>query len=277
MKEPRIEKNTVQETLVVPLYGRMLGSELYPSILQDPYARDALTRLDFDTSRLDNRRDSLAWKFGSLEGIVRSRDILIEMESFLETHPQAAVVNMGCGLDATPLLADNGSMRLYNIDRQDVIDARNALVPPMERERNLVADLKDAAAWIPEVDASEGVFLFAAGVFMYLKTDEVKDLALALQKAFPQGVLVFDTLGSFGIRTLMKGTLRTMGIEDAEGRFSCEKPERDCLWDDGLHISSRPYLTGYVDLKSAGVQPILRATAHYFDAIMKMRVVRVEL
>ena len=112
---------------------------------------------------------------------------------------------------------------------------------------------------------------------MYLKTDEVKDLALALQKAFPQGVLVFDTLGSFGIRTLMKGTLRTMGIEDVEGRFSCEKPERDCLWDDGLHISSRPYLTGYVDLKSAGVQPILRATAHYFDAIMKMRVVRVEL
>ena len=162
MKEPRIEKNTVQETLVVPLYGRMLGSELYPSILQDPYARDALTRLDFDTSRLDNRRDSLAWKFGSLEGIVRSRDILIEMESFLETHPQAAVVNMGCGLDATPLLADNGSMRLYNIDRQDVIDARNALVPPMERERNLVADLKDAAAWIPEVDASEGVFLLLA-------------------------------------------------------------------------------------------------------------------
>ncbi|MCR5392575.1 MAG: class I SAM-dependent methyltransferase [Olsenella sp.] len=255
----------------------MLGSELFPSILQDPYARDALTRLDFDVSQFDQKRDSLAWKFGSLEGILRSRDILFEIEAYLKVHPQAAVVNMGCGLDATPLLADNGSMRLYNIDRQDVIDARNALVPPMERERNLVADLKDAAAWIPEVDASEGVFLFAAGVFMYLKTDEVKDLALALQKAFPQGVLVFDTLGSFGIRTLMKGTLRTMGIEDAEGRFSCEKPERDCLWDDGLHISSRPYLTGYVDLKSAGVQPILRATAHYFDAIMKMRVVRVEL
>jgi hypothetical protein len=29
MKEPRIEKSSVQETLVVPLYGRMLGSELY--------------------------------------------------------------------------------------------------------------------------------------------------------------------------------------------------------------------------------------------------------
>lgn len=276
MKEPRIEKNTVQETLVIPLYGRMLGSELFSSILQDPSARSVLTRLDFDTSQLDQKRGSLAWKFGSLEGILRSRDILCEMKSYLKAHPHAAIVNMGCGLDATPLLADNGSMRLYNIDRQDVIQARSVLMPPMEREKNFAADLKDTSAWIPQVDASHGIFLFAAGVFMYFQKDEVRDLVLALLKAFPQGVLVFDTLGAFGVRTLMKGTLRTMGIEDVEGRFSCEKPECDCLWADGLRISSRPYLTGYVDLKAAGVPPILRATASLFDSVMKMRIVRVE-
>lgn len=277
MKEPRIEKNTVQETLVVPLYGRMLGSELFPSILQDPYARDALTRLDFDVSQFDQKRDSLAWKFGSLEGILRSRDILFEIEAYLKAHPQAAIVNMGCGLDATPLLADSGSMRLYNIDHQHVIQTRNVLIPPMECETNLVADLKDTAAWIPQIDASHGVFLFAAGVFMYFQKDEVRDLVLALRRAFPQGVLVFDTLGAFGVKTLMKGTLRTMGIKDVEGRFSCEQPERDCLWADGLRISSRPYLTGYADLKTAGVPSILRAISSMFDAIMKMRIVRVEL
>lgn len=257
--------------------GACLGASSFPSILQDPYARDALTRLDFDTSKLDQKRDTLAWKFGSLEGILRSRDILFEMKSYLTAHPYAAVVNMGCGLDATPLLADNGSMRLYNIDRHDIIQARNALIPPMEREKNLVADLKDTAAWIPQIDASHGILLFAAGVFMYFQKDEVMNLVLALRTAFPQGILVFDTLGALGVKTLMKGTLRTMGIKDVKGRFSCEQPERDCLWTDDLCISSRPYLTGYADLKASGVQPILRATAKLFDTVMKMRIVRVEL
>lgn len=34
-----IEKNTVQETLVIPLYGRKMCSELYPNLYRDETAR----------------------------------------------------------------------------------------------------------------------------------------------------------------------------------------------------------------------------------------------
>lgn len=33
-----IEKNTVQETLVIPLYGRKMCSELYPNLFRDETA-----------------------------------------------------------------------------------------------------------------------------------------------------------------------------------------------------------------------------------------------
>ena len=33
-----IEKNTVQETLVIPLYGRKMCSELYPNLYRDETA-----------------------------------------------------------------------------------------------------------------------------------------------------------------------------------------------------------------------------------------------
>ena len=37
MGKIHINKNTVQETLIIPLYARKLGNEFFPHILQDPY------------------------------------------------------------------------------------------------------------------------------------------------------------------------------------------------------------------------------------------------
>ena len=39
MEKYPIEKNTVKETLVIPLYGRKMCSELYPNLYRDPAAR----------------------------------------------------------------------------------------------------------------------------------------------------------------------------------------------------------------------------------------------
>ena len=39
-----IEKNTVQETLVIPLYGRKMCSELYPNLYRDETAVWSSTR-----------------------------------------------------------------------------------------------------------------------------------------------------------------------------------------------------------------------------------------
>ena len=45
MKRYKIEKNTVQETLVIPLYGRWLCSQRYPHLFQDENVADGTHRL----------------------------------------------------------------------------------------------------------------------------------------------------------------------------------------------------------------------------------------
>ena len=40
----KIEKNTVQETLILPLYSRKLCTELYPNLYQDETAFGCSTR-----------------------------------------------------------------------------------------------------------------------------------------------------------------------------------------------------------------------------------------
>ena len=81
---------------------------------------------------------------------------------YLKTHPNAAVVNLGCGLDSTGRSCDNGSCKIYNLDFPDVIAVRNELLPAGDREENIPCDLNNTE-WFSKIDASGGaVFLLPA-------------------------------------------------------------------------------------------------------------------
>lgn len=44
----KIEKNTVQETLIIPLYGRKICSEKFPDMFMDEDAENLCNMLDYD-------------------------------------------------------------------------------------------------------------------------------------------------------------------------------------------------------------------------------------
>ena len=186
-----IEKNSVQETLVIPLYGRKKCSELYPDLFQDETAIRLIGQIDYDFSALERKAGSLMQRFGFLEAAMRQNDLAWEVRDYLKSHPNAAVVNLGCGLDSTGRRCDNGTCKIYNLDFPDVIAARNELLPAGEREENIPCDLNDTA-WFARIDAAGGAVFFAAGVFYYFLTEQVRTLVQKMAKAFPGGRLVFD-------------------------------------------------------------------------------------
>lgn len=47
----KIEKNTVQETLIIPLYARKVCSELYPNLYRDETAVRLIDEIDYDFLR----------------------------------------------------------------------------------------------------------------------------------------------------------------------------------------------------------------------------------
>ena len=70
----KIEKNTVQETLVLPLYSRKLCSELYPNLYQDETAVRLIDQIDYDFSEAEKNSRSLMQRFGALEVAMRQCD-----------------------------------------------------------------------------------------------------------------------------------------------------------------------------------------------------------
>ena len=99
MKKYKIEKDTVQETLLIPLYGRKLCSERFPTLFTDDSAARLMEKIDYDFSALEKRSDSIVQVFGALEVAMRQSDIAWEVRNYLKEHPRAAVINLGCGLD----------------------------------------------------------------------------------------------------------------------------------------------------------------------------------
>ena len=92
----RIERNTVQETLVIPLYARKMCSQLFPSLYQDRTAAELIEGIDYDFSVLERKSRSTLQRFGFLEVAMRQYDLAWEVRDYLKAHPDAAVVNLGC-------------------------------------------------------------------------------------------------------------------------------------------------------------------------------------
>ena len=51
----KIEKNTVKETLIIPLYARYQCSKLYPQLFYDQIAIDLIEHIDYDFSELEKK------------------------------------------------------------------------------------------------------------------------------------------------------------------------------------------------------------------------------
>ncbi len=272
----KIEKNSVQETLVIPLYALKICSELYPNIYKDETAINLINNLDYDFSEQEKKSQSLFERFGALEVATRQNDLEWEVRDYLKTNPNAAVVNLGCGLDNTGRRCDNGSCKIYNLDFPDVIAVRNELLPAMEREQNIPCNLNDTS-WFRQIDSSSGVVFFASGVFYYFLSEEVKALVRNMAKAFSGGVLVFDAANKTAVKMISKTWLKNAKIKDVGAYFAVSDAKSELSkWDSSIQVSSRGYLLGYNDLKDHSISSFFRLLAKVGDRMMKMQIVKIK-
>ncbi len=276
MQKIHIEKNTVQETLVIPLYARKMCTERFPSLYRDPKAVELIEHLDYDFSALIEKSKGMMYQFGALEVAMRESDLIIEAKDYLADHPYAAVVNLGCGLAQTAENCDNGTCHIYNIDLPDVIEVRNDILPASGRVTAIAADLNDTS-WFDQIDSQNGAVFMAAGVFYYFRKDQIQSLFQAMAERFPGCRLVFDSAGKRAVKIMVKTWVKEAGITSISECFSVDDVKTDLQpWLKNASVSSRGYMTGYNDLKDPSVPFLFRILSKIADKRMKMKIVRID-
>lgn len=244
-----IAKNSVQETLLLPLWGRSQFAHAYPTLFSDPEAKDIVNRLDYDFSTSD-----MTDYAGALYAI-RQEKLVEKAKKYLKNHPKATIVNLGCGLDTSFSKADNGSCRWINLDFPNVIRFRQQLLQVSDREENLSCDATDKS-WMDEVDDRNGVFVIAGGVFHYFKPDDVLDLISIMAERFPGGGICFDAESTWAMKQSNKLVKKT-GNSGAPMYFSIDDEKKFLLplreKIESVDVEKRPpekYLRGPVPIKT---------------------------
>lgn len=267
----------VQETLLIPLFGRKVCSEAYPDLFKDEWAEKVCNELDYDFSDLEKKSKSFAMQFGALEVAARQTDLALEVEAYLKDHPNAAVVNLGCGLDTTFWRVSNGRCKGYNLDLPEVIAVRNKLLPAREREQNIACDLNDFS-WFDKIafHPEDGAVFYAAGVFYYFAMDDMKKLLSAMEQRFPGAVIAFDACNKIGAKGMTATYLKDAGLEEVPVLFSVSDAKKELApwFSKGSVISSKGYMNGYMTYPKT-VNPVFRFLAKVGDSVVKMQIVRI--
>ncbi len=274
MDKYKIVPGSVQETLTIPLYGRYVAQKEFPDLIYDPTARQLIERIDYDFDKVYRNLSSTFGLYGALEVSQREYDLEWEIKDYLKDHPQASVVDMGCGLDNLFDRIDNGTCQGFNIDFEDVINARNEFLPPLPNEKNLVYDLNDTA-WFEEIPHDKGVIFVALGVFYYFTEKQVSKLFSEMAAYFKGGVLAFDTCNRKGLKLMLKTYLKDAENKDLNRYFEGSDLDKIRSYSKDIQsVSSRSYMNGYRKLN--GLKPVYRLLNRLSDSFVDMKIVKIK-
>ncbi len=246
MKKYKIQKGSVMETLLIPLYGKYKASILFPDLFYNSDVEDIISKIDYSLKE----PFYFKMKIGAIMAAVRQFDLAYVCKDYLKTHKEASVVNLGCGLDTTFHELSNGYAKGYNIDFPDVINVRNELINLGEDEKNIASDLNDYS-WFDKVyfDQKKGIILFGSGLFYYFKKEDVKKLVVYLAEKFPGGKIVFDATNAKGLKKMLKTWLEPNQMGEVGLYFSVDDEKEILNWSDKIaSVSSKGYIGGYMPL-----------------------------
>lgn len=270
----KIEKNTVQETLIIPLYSRKIAKEKFHDLIGDKASDYIIDKIDYDFSDKEKFFNSAMGLYGALEVAQREFDLECEIKEYLKKREEASVVNLGCGLSDLFSRVNNGKCKCYNLDFEDVIKTRDELLKKAENEFNIACDLNDYS-WFEKIEKDKGVIFVASGVFYYFKKEEVKNLFVKMSEYFKGGTIAFDTCNKRGLKMILK-LLKTIDIKDV-GSYFCISDNLNEIksWSENFeNVSGKSYMNGYRKLKD--IRLLYKFLNILTDKIFNMQIIKIE-
>ncbi len=239
-KKIKIKKGNIQETLLLPLWGRAFETQKNKPRLIDKKALEIINQLDYDFSIIAKTQSMSqhGWVARSLHTDKMALD-------FIQKHPEATIVNIGCGLDTTFSRIDNGKIMFYELDLPDVIELRKNFYKDSERHKSIASSFLDTK-WFKEIAVQDDLLFLAGGVLYYFEEAQIREFFVKVADYFKKCDFYFDSLSPMGIKMAKKQVLKkgTMNMSMGEGWGL--KPIKSLeKWDDRIRvINSMPMYKG---------------------------------
>jgi O-methyltransferase involved in polyketide biosynthesis len=232
-KKVKVEISGVQETLLLPLWGRAFETETEHPRLIDRKAVEIINSLDYDFSSIQETQalSQHGWVARSLHTDNLAHD-------FIQRHPEGTIVNLGCGMDTTFSRVDNGKIRFYELDLPDVIELRKKFYEDTDRHTSIASSFLDTE-WFTDIEVPDGLLFLAGGVLYYFSEEQIKTFFIQATDHFTRCEFFFDSLSPMGMKIAKKQVLKKgnmgMAIDGGWGLKPVKSLEQ---WDSRFTVVS---------------------------------------
>jgi O-methyltransferase involved in polyketide biosynthesis len=209
MELEKVHLTGVKQTLLITVHAKAMESRSPDSLLKDRFADQALTRLDYDFKPLDLGPD------GAISLAMRAKTYDDWTRAFIEKHPNAVVLHLGCGLDSRVFRVDPPpEISWFDVDFPEVIDIRKRVYPAREGSYHMIGASVTDPGWLDQVPGDRPAMIVAEGLMPYLPSDEAPKLVARLVGHCPSGELAFDGYSRLGLKMLrITPQVRATGAE----------------------------------------------------------------
>lgn len=220
----KVDLSGVPETALMTLKVRASEARRPDRVIDDPVAVSLVDAIDFDFAKFGyTQRQDMALRAHSFDEAT---------SAYLSTHPKATVVALAEGLQTSlwrlQARLPEHEFRWLSVDFPSMIELRAELLPKSDRVRMLGQSALDYS-WMDHVDVSDGVFVTAEGLLMYLQPAESLGLITECAKRFPGGEMMFDLPPSWAARMTRRGTKASRRYRIPPMPFSLSRAEADNL------------------------------------------------
>ncbi len=189
-----VQWGSVEWTMLCLLYLRASESRLAHPILGDHFAAQDVARIDYDFKRIHRRVRPATNQFMVA---LRGAQFDAWITDYLNDHPDAVVLHLGCGLNSRPFRMAPKGVRWFDVDLPQIIALRRQLYSESETYRMVGSSVTDPG-WLDELPTGGPVLIAAEGLLMYLTPTEVTELLHRLVDRFDTGELLADLVSKWG-------------------------------------------------------------------------------
>lgn len=208
METNKVDLKGVQETLLMPLWGRAVETQKEKPLIVDKEAVKIINSINYDFAHFADNISPLSrasWIARSIYFDERIRD-------YLQVHPNGTVINIGCGLDTTFDRVSNGKEMWYELDFPEVIAARKVFIRESTTRMFLPYSVFNNV-WYSEIGNKEDVLVMMAGVIYYFDEGDIKNLLDTFKQEFKKSTLIFDYSSMMGVKIANKAVIEEGGMD----------------------------------------------------------------
>ena len=197
--ELNININDISETAFLTLQCHAIDAESVSPILNDSSSVEILNILKGYFSKSSSALHKKLFQNKVKKNlvthiVVRAKKYDSYITKFIGKHPNATVVNIGCGLDNRFERVNNSSIRFFDLDLPDIMNIKKQIFQEKANYCQISQSVFEFD-WIDRIE-TEYVILVAEGVFMYCNEQDVKKLFLTLQEKLNNPEIVFEVFNS---------------------------------------------------------------------------------